>query len=136
MTSEHQRSYLLNRRLQAKTYLGGVCVTCGTVDELEFDHVDPSTKVTEIAQAIAEHWAWDRLLIELDKCQLLCKSHHLEKSRRERNLGGGQNRINDPLHGTWARYANFKCRCDECREWKRLYRAKLVNARGHRRLAQ
>lgn len=78
--SNHQQNYLQKRRLLAKTYLGGVCVVCGTEKDLEFDHVDPQSKEYSISEGIAKHFAWNKLVLELDKCQLLCKVHHWEKT--------------------------------------------------------
>lgn len=61
-----------------KDLLGGVCVVCGTTERLEFDHIDPSTKLFDIAKGWAR--AEKIVLEELEKCQLLCKQHHDEKS--------------------------------------------------------
>lgn len=86
MTTEEQHRYLVKRRADAKAHLGGVCKVCGTDRDLQFDHIDPMTKVAAIANAIAWHWSWERLLVELAKCQLLCRPHHLKKSIREGSL--------------------------------------------------
>lgn len=69
------------RRAEALETLGGKCVICGTTEDLEIDHIDaddkeiPLNKMWSIAKA--------RFLQELDKCQLLCKEHHKEKSRTD-----------------------------------------------------
>lgn len=131
MGNDEALRYLAKRRTDAKRHLGGVCVRCGTEMALEFDHRDPATKVITIASAIALHWSWERLLVELDKCQLLCRPCHRDKSRAAGELGGGHNRVVAPQHGTAVMYgAPHRCRCDECREWKSLYRSRLVDARG------
>lgn len=78
-------------------YLGGCCTKCGSVEDLDFDHRDPTSKVKEISQAIIAAWSWDRLRVELDKCQLLCRPHHIEKGDHRR--GGGHNRIEIPSMG-------------------------------------
>lgn len=70
------------RRAKAIKQLGSVCVQCNEADTtlLEFDHIDPSTKLFVIGRrlsAISEK----RLQVELNKCQLLCKSCHFEKSK-------------------------------------------------------
>jgi 5-methylcytosine-specific restriction endonuclease McrA len=67
------------RRLSAIEFLGGHCVDCGTEDGLEFDHIDPKTKVCSIAKASS--FSELRFWAEVEKCQLLCTPCHLEKSR-------------------------------------------------------
>lgn len=72
---------------QGKDSLGGRCVACGTVNDLEFDHIDPVTKAGEVTtilytRNLAEFWA------EVAKCQLLCGDHHREKTRRDRQHRG------------------------------------------------
>jgi hypothetical protein len=101
-------------------YLGGVCKECGDADELQIDHVDPTTKAFDVSS----QWGlkWEVLVLELDKCQLLCKLHHLEKSIRNKELKGGQNRLGDCPHGTvWGYAGRWKCRCEDCRKAKRDY---------------
>lgn len=100
----------------ALDYLGGVCVVCGADDNLQFDHIDPSTKEFSIAPGL--RYSWSRVLVELDKCQLLCKEHHWEKTRKDR-------RLNDGKHGIIGMYTNNKCRCTECRRaWAEYHRKK------------
>lgn len=81
-----------NRMAKMRLYLGGKCVKCNTTENLQFDHINPNTKSFDVAK----NWArrWEVLVIELDKCQLLCKPHHLEKSIENKELnqvdhGGG-----------------------------------------------
>lgn len=71
------------RRAFAVESLGGECVVCGTTDELEFDHIDPDTKIMSIAKASSrsETFFWE----EAGKCQLLCKPHHKEKTKQDRH---------------------------------------------------
>jgi hypothetical protein len=66
------------RRAAAVEFLGGECKGCGWKEELDFDHIDPATKVMAIARASSrsETFFWT----EVKKCQLLCKPCHLEKS--------------------------------------------------------
>lgn len=66
------------RRVAAIAYLGGECVRCGIDQSLEFDHIDPETKVMSIARAssLSELRFWK----EVDKCQLLCTECHKLKT--------------------------------------------------------
>ncbi len=67
----------VKRRAQAVTRLGGKCVECGSTDNLEFDHIDPTTKVCSIARASS--FSQVRFDAEVQKCQLLCVEHHKVK---------------------------------------------------------
>lgn len=132
---EYMKERARRRRKLALSQLGSECVVCGSSGDLDFDHIDPTTKVNSIASLVAS--ASEELLqAELMKCQLLCKECHLEKSRANGDFthgGGGCNKILNPLHGTWGMYGREKCRCEPCRQWRRDYRLKLVDARGNPR---
>jgi hypothetical protein len=84
--------------------LGGKCVRCGTTENLEFDHIDPSTKVFAISAALSR--AWDALVKEASKCQLLCKPCHVAKGAEDRP---------ELQHGTYYVYWYWNCRCDLCK---------------------
>lgn len=96
----------------------GPCRHCGSWDDLELDHIDPSTKVSNSV------WSWSevRRNEELAKCQPLCKRCHKAKTLLQTSI---------PLdlhHGTYSCWKKKKCRCDRCvsaqREYKRDYRAR------------
>lgn len=109
---------LRNQRLRIKAIelLGGKCVICGTTKNLEFDHIIRGTREFTIATGLRLSWA--RILKELEKCQLLCHKHHLEKTNRERLEW--QRRAE---HGTPSMYSNQGCRCDDCTTaWRQYYR--------------
>ena|ERR1035441_2283542 len=61
--------------------LGGKCVRCQKTDSLQFDHIDPKTKVCNIS-AIMDR-SWDTILQEATKCQLLCEGCHRLKTRED-----------------------------------------------------
>jgi 5-methylcytosine-specific restriction endonuclease McrA len=103
---EYQRKWCAKNR--AEYMAGKSCVVCGTTQNLEVDHIDPSQKVTH------RIWSWSakRRAEELAKCQILCTEHHKEKTRADRPV---------PEHGTVSRYSGVsKCRCAECREANRI----------------
>ena len=67
------------KRLQEmKDYLGNKCTHpgCNQTENLQFDHIDPKTKCFNVNPQDS----WEKTLPELDKCQLLCFKHHLEKT--------------------------------------------------------
>lgn len=72
----------LRRKQEAIAFLGGVCVVCGTTEDLEFDHIHPGTVSFRVAMNL--HRRWETLLPELEKCQLLCFECHKDKTERER----------------------------------------------------
>lgn len=102
MTARYHR-----RRAMAIELLGGKCVACGTVKDLEIDHVDPAAKTFNVgSRTVSEA----RYLAELKLCQLLCKYHHKIKTAAGNSVehGGG-------LTG------KKNCRCDLCKPLKNTY---------------
>lgn len=79
------RIYMAERRARVRAemiaYLGGQCFRCDATDDLDFDHKNPQTKLFPIASGLDRSRA--ELLAEVDKCQLLCRVHHLEKTRED-----------------------------------------------------
>jgi len=78
---EDQRKLRKERKEHLVERLGGKCVECGTTHLLEFDHIDPLTKSFTIAQKMTANI--EVLYKEVDKCQLLCRYCHYEKTRRQ-----------------------------------------------------
>lgn len=78
---EYQRQWIAKRR--AEFFEGKVCVTCGSKDRLELDHIDRTTKV---ASSI---WSWsqERRNEEIAKCQVLCHGCHLDKTKIQMDRG-------------------------------------------------
>lgn len=60
-------------------YLGGKCIGCGTTENLQFDHIDRTTKEYSISKK--PDYVFEKIKPELDKCQLLCKECHRIKTR-------------------------------------------------------
>lgn len=72
------------RRLKALELLGNSCKICGELHDLDIDHVNHSEKSFDISKI----WSMknETFLTELDKCQLLCRTCHLEKTKQEGSL--------------------------------------------------
>tara|TARA_B100001113_G_C20920908_1_gene540043 strand:+ start:57 stop:779 length:723 start_codon:yes stop_codon:yes gene_type:complete len=66
------------RRKLLVEMLGGKCVDCGTTENLQFDHKDPSEKSFRISCVLSE-----RTFKELEKCELRCGDCHLEKTKND-----------------------------------------------------
>ncbi len=101
--------------------LGGECRWCGSIEHLEIDHIDPSTKSFNISKK----WTYlEMCLEELNKCQCLCKKCHRIKSKNEKHQKMLVERENK--HGTLSQYMRYGCRCSLCKEnyrrWHRLHR--------------
>ena len=109
---DYQKRWLAGRRLKGISLLGGKCAWCGCTEDLEFDHVDPATRDAKLVnkQGFPWNWAWERILVELAKCQLLCNGCHKAKT-------GDEKRAKAP-HGTNSRYTSkrWPCRCPACRK--------------------
>lgn len=120
------RTYMANRRARRladlRQMLGGKCARCGTTDDLQFDHVDPSTKTFEISGRKLDG-PWDDLLAEVAKCQLLCEPCHIKKTAEDRP---------ECPHGAW-RYRRYGCRCVTCEAGTKVGRERWNETRRQRR---
>ncbi len=82
-TAEERRTYLrerYNKKMnEYREMLGGKCSKCGSVNDLHFDHINPSDKTFSISRLVA-NGTKDAVLNELSKCQLLCIACHVSKT--------------------------------------------------------
>lgn len=80
---EHNR--YAKRRTSAIEKLGGRCVRCGAtdVDNLEFDHIDETTKFANMSDIF--RMRQELIDAELAKCQLLCHDCHMKKTYEDRH---------------------------------------------------
>lgn len=110
--SAYELSRYYKIKQEAIEYLGGECVKCGATDNLQFDHIDPTTKKYSVSRLWSISFA--NRQEELDKCQLLCGPCHKDKHGIKE-------------HG-YSMYKHRGCRCDICRaglaDYTREYRAK------------
>lgn len=68
-------------KLMALEYKGGKCQKCGydkCPAALDFHHRDESEKSFGISKGGNTH-GWDKLKVELDKCDILCANCHREQ---------------------------------------------------------
>lgn len=123
---ELQRTYMRNwcaqKRAKWLAKMGGKCVKCNSIEELEVDHIVPETKICHRV------WSWseERIASELSKCQLLCAKCHADKTCLEQY--GHEAKIK---HGTENAYKKYKCRCEICRKFQAEKQAKR-RAKGKR----
>lgn len=72
--------FVTNKK-RAVDYKGGKCKVCGydkCVDALEFHHRDPSEKNREYDANYMKKLDFEKVKLELDKCDLLCCRCHRE----------------------------------------------------------
>jgi len=146
---EKQKVKREERRIWALEYFGNKCAECSSTLNLEFHHIDKTTKENNISSLYSS--SIEVFKRELDKCQLLCKKHHNDKTLEEkkqvraegthgtlssyrychcdickeacaaynREYHGWRKRI-PAEHGTYSKYKSG-CKCDECKEANNLY---------------
>lgn len=71
----YQRNILHKyRELMAKK----VCNRCGynNPEALVWHHIDPSTKIASVYNMVNRGFNWEKILIEINKCECLCQNCH------------------------------------------------------------
>ena len=112
----YSRDRYARRMAEIHAALGGKCVVCGSTENLDTHHLDPSTKSFDLSTRHSLPWAV--VCEEIKKCELRCGDHHKD--------------VHAPKHGTPSCYKNRKCRCEPCRlawneackKWKKDSRAR------------
>lgn len=112
--NNYMKERYARRREEAVAALGGKCVSCGTTENLEFDHIDPAGK--DFAMARASAFSEKRWQAELAKCQLLCGDCHKAKHATQHPCG--------TVHRYWA-----GCKCGPCKGANSKYNADYKNRR-------
>lgn len=73
----YQRNQKRERKLKSIDYLGGVCQKCNQSfhpSVYEFHHKNPDEKDRDPSKMLS--LKWEKLILELDKCILLCANCH------------------------------------------------------------
>ena len=78
---EYYRKYRDKFKKELVKKLGGKCGYCGTDENLEFDHIDRTTKKFNMADMMLH--PRKEVLKEARKCQLLCPKCHDKKTRED-----------------------------------------------------
>lgn len=123
------RDYYNKRKAYYLNILGGKCIKCGSTEDLQFDHIQPRERdrkncITSLLKSSNE-----KILKELEKCQVLCKGCHLIKSTQEGSFINPWNK-GKWSHGTSAAYMEQKCRCLECKKAYSTYKSLRRKERG------
>jgi 5-methylcytosine-specific restriction endonuclease McrA len=101
---DYSRKRRETRMNEALNFLGAKCTRCGSSEKLEFDHIDPQSKLSNVTTLL--HGRADKFWAEVRKCQLLCTDCHNDKSILE--LGNKK-----AEHGSSSMYRKG-CRCRAC----------------------
>jgi hypothetical protein len=134
MSKTDMALYMKNRRAKRRQKLielgGDKCSKCHSLSNLEFNHIDRSTKLFVLSGKGLDK-SWEKILEELDKCELLCNNCHVEKTREQyqnKEIRPWNDKRHLPyIHGTTRSYEEIKCRCDLCKKAKSLYRNKKID---------
>lgn len=61
------------------------CVDCGESDivVLEFDHIDPLTKIKDVSYLARTLFLWDKIEEEINKCEVRCANCHRRKTHKQ-----------------------------------------------------
>lgn len=73
--NEYNKNWISNRRKEF--FKNKSCVSCGSIEKLELDHINPEEKISH------RIWSWteSKRIEELKKCQILCHLCHKTKTR-------------------------------------------------------
>ena len=86
-TTELQRAYHRKSRIIIQDLKRDVpCMDCGgkfPVECMDFDHRDPKTKTLNIAQV--SHHGIQKILKEIEKCDIVCANCHRVRTQRRRD---------------------------------------------------
>lgn len=87
---KYQREWQRKRRAELREFaldlIGRVCVECGTEEDIQFDHIDPATKVASISQLQSKQ----AIELEAPKCQSLCHECHVAKTKAHDDYNRGK----------------------------------------------
>ena len=80
------------------------CVDCGESDivVLQFDH--QGNKIMDVSDMICDGYAWERILAEIAKCQVVCANDHMRRTARV--AGWHKLTVATPLVSSMARAAD------------------------------
>lgn len=88
----HKRDERLERlRRMDAIKAGRPCEDCGHYfppECMDFDHIDPKTKLFTISNAVVSHsHSWEDILFEIGKCRLICANCHRIRTAKQNHRG-------------------------------------------------
>lgn len=126
--------YMRERRKSRRNSLidirGGKCEVCGSKENLEFDHRERTTKIFNLSGCHLDK-SWDKIIQELEKCDLLCSDCHREHTNEQYKnceiIPHNKDKGLLATHGTPIKYSRDGCRCELCKIAKKMYRNKEIS---------
>lgn len=90
-----QRIKRLENRVAAMRYVQDIKISNPCTDckknysyyVMQFDHLDPNTKVANVATMVSQGASIERLKKEIAKCELVCANCHAERTHKRRIRG-------------------------------------------------
>lgn len=64
------------------------CTDCGNLfpaEVMDFDHLDPSTKIANVSQLVSKEGSRRRIREEIEKCEVVCSNCHRVRTHSRRN---------------------------------------------------
>lgn len=105
--------YYRKQREFAFALLGNKCNSCGKLDTLQIDHIDPTTKIYTTKQIAG--FGKVRLKEELKQCQLLCYECHKKKSDTAMGKTHCKRGHEFTLENTYNKRGKKECRYCRCK---------------------
>jgi len=77
-----QRRIALHRAKLWEYFSINPCISCGESNPkvLELDHLNPKQKTRGVAKMISRNFAWEKIVDEIAKCQVLCLNCHRKRT--------------------------------------------------------
>lgn len=95
-TYHNQTVRAYKRKMELVTLSGGACSKCGynkNLAVLQFHHRDASLKEFSLDARTLSNKKWDLILVEYNKCDLLCSNCHIEHHNPEMEIDNVKNII-------------------------------------------
>lgn len=88
-TNGRQKEIAKERKLKLIEMSGGCCEICGykkNYSAMQYHHLDPSNKVFCLDARKLSNTNWNSIVMEWEKCQLLCANCHMEVHNPDKNM--------------------------------------------------
>lgn len=82
----YQKARGVKRKIELVNIMGGCCQSCGyneNLGALEFHHINPKEKISELDVRILTNRKWSFIIEEANKCKLLCANCHAEEHYKD-----------------------------------------------------
>lgn len=119
--SSRVKEWRKNNKLKIIESMGGKCVCCGyskSTYAMSLHHINPSEKDISFNKLRSNPIAWNKLVVELRKCVLVCSNCHMEIHEGITNIPENCNRFDEK----YAIVEEKQNKCPVCGELKSIHR--------------